>query len=267
MAKEWEIITKTNFWGNKSYEIREKDNGGAGCLVFLVLAILIALFTAPYHLIDKHFNPFTLDWLKDYNVWIFSISTWTAAISSIIMIKSIFQFSRYQENAFDQTFESPFVTFGLFVTSISLFLGYLFKVKLSENSNYVYLAYSAIIITLFLILTKKTDETKKYSILLYIASLVIIPYFWTKTIKITPTAQEQIEIKETIHTYSVKSHSGSGANLRKEPSKSSGIIQKIPKKTLIDQLIDSTFSENIKWFKIKVNQNEGWMSSKLIKID
>ena len=80
MAKEWEIITRTNFWGNKTYEFREKKDTGGGCLVLLLLIVagIVFVFTAPYKLIDSQFKPFEFNWLKDINIWLFCCSTWIA---------------------------------------------------------------------------------------------------------------------------------------------------------------------------------------------
>jgi hypothetical protein len=74
MAKEWETITRTNFWGNKTYEFREKKHEGYGCLVLLLLIVagIVFVFTSPYKLIDAQFKPFEFNWLKDVNIWLFA---------------------------------------------------------------------------------------------------------------------------------------------------------------------------------------------------
>ena len=263
MAKEWEIITKTNFWGDKTYEFREKKDDGCGWLILLglIFAVVVILFTGPYFLINKNLKPFEFEWLKNYNVWIFCISTWIFALTLIVMIKSLFRFSSFTENAFEQTYETPYLTFGLFIPSMSFFASFLFEVKINEYANYLYAVYALLVGWLLYYLIKNLNSEKRYGLILYFVVLLFLPFAWLKSnnFKIYSSPNEVNEMKLNASIKAV-----SGANMRQLPTKTSDIITKLENHSKIDLISDSSFQDQIKWYKIKVGENEGWVSSKLI---
>lgn len=263
MAKEWEIITKTNFWGNKTYEFREKKDDG-GCLFILlglIFAVIVVLFTGPYFLIDRNFKPFEFNWLKNYNVWIFCISAWIFALTLFVMVKSFTRFSSFTENAFEQTYETPYLTFGLFIPSMSFFASFLFEVKINEYANYLYAVYVLLIGWLLYYLIKNLNSEKRYGFILYFIVLLFLPFAWVKSnnFKIFSSPNEVNEVKLNVSIKAV-----SGANMRQLPTKTSVIITRLENHSKIDLILDSSYNNQIKWYKIKVGEQEGWVSSKLI---
>jgi hypothetical protein len=263
MAKEWEIITKTNFWGNKTYEFREKKDDGCGWLILLglIFAVIVVLFTGPYFLIDRNFKPFEFNWLKNYNIWIFCISTWIFVLTLIVMIKSFIRFRSFTENAFEQTYETPYLTFGLFLTSMSFFASFLFETKISEYANYLYALYTLLIGWLLYYLIKKLNSDKRYPLIIYFIVLLFLPFAWVNSNNFNIFSNSR-EIEEVKFNGSI--NAVSGANMRQLPTKSSNIITKLENHTKIDLISDSSYNNQIKWYKIKAGEHEGWVSSKLI---
>jgi hypothetical protein len=263
MAKEWEIITKTDFWGKKSYEIVEKKDSGVGCLILfgLIAIMVMSLFTAPYRILDRDFKIFSLRWLKDSNVWLFCLSSWICALTSLVMIRSFFKFATHKQGAFEQTYDSPYTTFGLFTISTSVVTAYILKVKQPEHFSIAYVIYAMIILSVFFLLVRKTADKVKYSILGYSLILLILPFVWVwhSELSISTTPQYQ-----KIRNLTLTVKSASGANIRQLPSKASNVLIKLPDGAEVEFLADSTYADNIIWYKIKTNEYTGWVSKKLV---
>lgn len=263
MAKEWEIITRTNFWGNKTYEFREKKDTGGGCLVLLLLIVagIVFVFTSPYKLIDAQFKPFEFNWLKDINIWLFCCSTWIAGFMLIVMIKAIFTFSKYTEDAFALTFESPFTTIGLFVGCMSIFAAYLLKARMQDQLSIAYPGYAIAILIIIFLFVRKAESQKKGSILFLTVSLLIIPYIWINSIQLAPYKYVD-EVENKYSTFIVNAKSG--ANLRESPSRNATILTNVKNNTSVEFLSDSSYSDGINWYLIKADGYQGWMSKKLL---
>jgi len=59
--------------------------------------------------------------------------------------------------------------------------------------------------------------------------------------------------------------SKNGANIRQYPNKTADIVFKLGKNATLDFLQDSTIEEEITWYKVSYNGQEGWVSKKLVE--
>ena len=266
MAKEWEIITKTNFWGRKSYEIREKENNsGGGCLILLVIivAVLVFAFTAPYRFIEPHFDVWEFAWVKDIHFWMYCLSAWITLFFTIVMLKALWTFSKLEANAFKETFDSPLITLGLFAGGSSMFTAYLAKALVPDA---FILAAAGVLIglgLLYFMLTAKAETDTRASVLVLSAFCVLGPYLWIGSSSV-PRYYGKPETEETIPVQKMIITAHTVANIRSLPSTDSEILHRAQRGAQITALLDSTYSGNSLWYKVQVDGVEGWVSGGLV---
>ena len=268
MAREWEFITRPTLWGGSEYVLRQKDsNSGCGCLIgaFLILFMLLALFAYPYKLMDSTFLPFKFKWLRFRDVWIFSLSAWLSLMMLITVLKAVLS---NRGMKFDDIFDTPFLTTGLFSFSLSTFIGYLLKSKFPDDFSNAYLVYGLLMSGIVLLIVKSAEFKKRVWLLIVTILLIIAPYFYLNTYSQIPTSMTNtIEIPENklVMNSTLIVVSKKGANIRQYPSKTAAISYTIPVNTSINFLSDS-FSENeIVWYKVAYNGQEGWVCKKLVE--
>ena len=268
MAREWEFIKQTNFWGKSEYVLLEKEpNDGCGCLIglLIIVGILLALFSFPYKLVDNTFSPFEYNWLKHRDVWVFSLSTWV----SILMIATVIRTSiKNKGNSFEYIFGTPFITLGLFTLSLSTFIGYFIKIKYPEHFSSIFLVFGILILGIVFSIIKSADFQKRIWVIIFAIVLTIVPYIYLNAYAKIPYALGTITDNEIQHTEKkavLFIISNNGANIRKSPSITSEIIFKLSYSTEIYFASDSTQNSDIIWYKIVYNGTEGWINKNLVK--
>ena len=267
MAKEWEFITRPTSWGGAEYVIREKQpNDGCGCLIggLIALFVLLALFAYPYKIVDSTFLPFKFKWLRFRDVWIFSLSAWLSLVMLITVFKALLSNRGLK---FDDIFDTPFLTLGLFSVSLSTFVGYILKRKFSDQFSNVYLVYGVLMLLIIFLIIRTAQNQKRIWLLIVSLLFIFIPFYYLSAYAIIPSSvNNSVEvpnnnpvIKETLVIVSKN-----GANIRKSPSKSADIAFKLRKNATLDFLKDSTIEGEIVWYKVYYNGQEGWVSKKLV---
>ena len=266
MAKEWEIITRTNFLGQKSYEFREKNNSGGGCLILLVIiiGILAFAFTAPYRLIERNFDVWKFDWASDIYFWIYCLSAWTLLLLTIVMLKALWAFSKLTSNGFQETFDSPMVTLGLFAASAAYFTAYLVKSLAPQAFITAGAGVTLTIGLLYFVLTKNTEQSVRARILIVSILIMVFNFIWVNSIDIIryPGSADTLQT-QTVRQLVISAHTV--ANIRSLPTTGSTILHRASKGTRIDAVLDSTYSGNTLWYKVQVAGVEGWVNGSLVR--
>lgn len=266
MAKEWEIITKTNFWGQKSYEVREKNNSGGGCLILLVLiiGILAFAFTAPYRLIEPNFDVWQFNWVKDFHFWLYCLSAWSLLILTIIMLKAIWSFSKLTTNAFRETFDSPLITLGMFAACAAYFTAYLVKLLAPEAFIAAGVCVTLTIGMVYFVLTKNAEQALRAKVLIVSLLLITSCFVWINDIEIVrySGSSEATEI-QAVRRMVISANTV--ANIRSQPTTGSTILQRASNGTQIDAVLDSIYSGNSLWYKVQVAGVEGWVNGGLVR--
>ena len=267
MAKEWEFITRPTTWGGNEYVLREKSpNEGCGCLIAggIILFVLLALFAFPYKLLDNTFLPYKFKWLSFRDVWIFCLSAWFSLVMVITVLKATL--SNRGMN-FEDIFETPFLTLGLFSLSLSTFVGYILKRNYSEQFTIAYWI-NGILLLVIIFLIVRSAKNEKRNLLLFVSFLFLfIPFYYLSTYARIPTSINDTEGVKTTRTETIETLvivAKNGANIRSAPSKSADISIKLPNNTTINFLSDSMVQEGIIWYKVSYNNQQGWVSKKLV---
>ena len=267
MAKEWEFITRPTSWGGSEYVIREKQpNDGCGCLIggLIALFILLAVFAYPYKLVDSTFLPFKFKWLRFRDVWIFSLSAWLSLMMLITVLKAVLS---NRGMKFDDIFDTPFLTTGLFSLSLSTFIGYLLKSKFPDDFSITFLVYGLLMLGIVLLIVKSAEFKKRVWLLIVTILLIIAAYLYLNTYSQIPTSiTNTIEVPENklVMNSTLIVVSKIGANIRQYPTKTAAIIYTIPLNTSINFLSDSFVENEIVWYKVAYNGQVGWVSKKLV---
>ena len=167
---------------------RHRTGGGSGDGIYGIIAVLIIIgliviailgtFSYPYKLIDNTINPYSIDWLHNYNVWMFCSAFWILIITTILIIKS-FITTKPEEFNVDLLFSNPLMIILLHIASLSVFTLFLIKSFSLQNELIISILISFILSGVYFLIIKKSKYKiyfVSFSILIFSISIYYILY-------------------------------------------------------------------------------------------
>jgi len=224
-----------------------------------MIVLALAAFSLPFKLINSNFACFGFDWLQNSDVWLFSASAWISLYFLYYFISRML--NKPKENRLE-ALGSPYLIVPLFSLSFTTFLTIFFSYS-SESNYWIPALISDIVILGILYLTFKHSDKKTKNIVLTIsACCMTLPFvynaYYADKYTTSPTTVEA-STNEVWHINSLR-----GANLRENPSTTSTVLITVPNTTAVEFLNDSSFNDNLLWYKIKYENSEGWVSKSLL---
>lgn len=184
MATEWEIIKGIDPFGKITYVVREKPDNGAGCFLYLLLIIgliifVLGTFVLPYNLVCTEISSYSLEWIKNENVWIFSFLFWVLLFSAYIFIKAIVV-NLGDKYVFDEIFEFPFITIPLLFTSLSVSILYIAKSAFSESFIIFSSAFGFLLLSFLHVVVRYSKNKYLPIFYIYVILMYVFSFFYIK---------------------------------------------------------------------------------------
>jgi len=234
-------------------------SGLSGLIAYLLMfAILLALFSSPFKLIDSNFSGFNFKWLDNKDVWIFSTASWLTLAMVLYLLNKVI---KQPKDTLEERFSNPYISLPLFTLVTTTFGTTFFAYRFKENYIVFSILVDFLILAIVFLFVRFTEKNKMAIILSISVLTMIFPFVYHECY--SERFPVTLESSETSNqTFYVNSNVG--ANLRVSPSKGANILVTIPNSAGIEFLNDSIYSKNLLWYKVKYNEQVGWISSSLI---
>jgi hypothetical protein len=125
--------------------------------IVVIIALLLALFSTPFKIIDPEFSSFGFEWLNNRDVWLFCFASWITPFISFHIISRVL---RNKNATAEERFGNPYVSLGFFTLFLSfvsaMFIFYRFK----NDFILFYLIISTILVTIVYFIFKKSQPKK-----------------------------------------------------------------------------------------------------------
>jgi hypothetical protein len=125
--------------------------------LLVIVALLLALFSTPFKIIDAEFSSFGFEWLNNRDVWLFCFASW---MSLVLIFHVLSRVIKNKNATAEERFGNPYLSLGFFTLFLSFVAAMFIFYRFKNDFKLFYVIASTIIVTIVYLIFKKSPPKK-----------------------------------------------------------------------------------------------------------